>query len=171
MSEILPTTGPGFLASPRFPAMLSRTQAFSGGAELWKIPSFTESTWSRRFNWLCNQLLVKDTVKTQLRELPDLQQLKDWGIHLPQKNTSSFSEAPVLFVSSEFLPNRWLHLSSAKRTESWILEGLNSAESLKVDGLRFFLPDEMSFSLFEKFWGNLSPELRHRPFEVSCVAD
>jgi hypothetical protein len=171
MSEIPTSTGSDSLVLPRFPQMLSRAQAFSGGAELWKIPSFSESTWSRRFNWLCNQLLIKASMQKEPRELPSPQQLQEWGIQLPQKISSSFQESSVLFVSSDFLPNRWLHLSSAQTPETWIIEALNSAESLKVRGLRFFLPDEMNSSAFEKLWKNLSPELRHRPFEVSCVGD
>ncbi len=153
------------------PQILARAQALSEGAELWKIASFVESFWTRRLNWLCNQILLK--APAQLHRLDSLQisELRERGIFMNPQPEPSFSEGALLFASESFLPNRWLHQSPIQTPETWITQGIQSAQKLNAQGLRFFLPDGMSSADFQMHWKLLPKDLQNLNLEVTFVGE
>ncbi len=118
--------------------ILNKELALTDGADLWILPSFAYSEWTRRLDWPLN-LQITRAVYHPSPELPvELKRIVDENeLHFDFKQTGG---KPLLIASAGLLPNRITAVVDGDQWEQWLITSLKLWKDLLQPGLRLFLP-------------------------------
>jgi hypothetical protein len=143
--------------------VLSQASAFNPGAELWILPDLEKSPWTAKLDWYLNFQISKASrhqdpkLSNFLREVEkETEQAAVTKIQIP--------EAPLMIVSEEHLPNKWVViLPHAENFEAWVEKISSVWTGLQRPGLRIFLPPGQNAGQLQKFWQ------KHQDFQEFTV--
>lgn len=147
--------------------LLSATQAYQPGADVWILPQPESSQLSRNVDWLLNFQITRGLANEPRRRGEQLETLlKKIKWTLPPSHDKSGS--PLLIASTGRLPTRWVLIPEVWDAE---LSFLNSAADLMPAKLRLFLPASISPDLFRA--STASPQLKDlsKKFEIEVLAE
>ena len=153
-------------------AVTSALNALLEGCELWVVAPFRNSSWTRRINWLSNQMILKGDLPSEFaRNRDELQSyFSQWGV-----DSLGQSPAPktpwTLFPTSAHLPNRWVLLNPTESLEEWIASSMQCFAGLKAKGIRFFLPNGVTAQQFGDVWRHTAETHKDKVSEVSLVLE
>lgn len=146
--------------------VLSSASAFNPGSDLWILPDFSCSRWTRRIDWHLNFQIIRACRRPspEPREFITLIQKET---ELEVFNPVQLPNAPLLISSVSFFPNRWVVvIPNADFFEAWVRQSSDIWEALKHPTLRIFLPTGQSSSSFHNEWSN-----RHATEDFTLVLD
>lgn len=147
--------------------LLSATQAYQPGADVWILPPPEASALARNVDWLLNFQITRGLANEPRRrgeQLEGLLKKIKWA--LPAAHDQSGS--PLLIAAAGRLPTRWVLLPERWDGE---LSFLKAAAELRPAKLRLFLPATVSPDLFRA--STASPLLREMSdrFEIEVLAE
>lgn len=126
------------------PNILSRKDALNDGAELWILPTFRFSEWTRRLDWPLNLQITKSIHHKTKPLSPRMEEILQTYEIKPESITT---RGPLLIASDGLLPNRWTVVVDADQWEPWQKESLKVWKQLGEPSVRLFIP---SFANWEK---------------------
>jgi len=130
--------------------LISPSQAFKSGADLWVISDPEHSSWYHKINWYLLFQIDKTgsynppPPSPQMRALLEKYRISTVCYHRPP----SF---PILVESSFHLPNLWT--VKLNYTVKWLNEVYDIWHSLNQPTLRLFVPKPIERKKIEKRWG------------------
>lgn len=139
--------------------VLYKAGALGAGADVWILPDFDQTTWTRSIDWYLNFQISKAKMFHPRSLSKDLKSLAD---DIPLKSYRPEEPAPLLVASSEFLPNRAVVKLPLKDAKEWTTKAYDIWQQLQKPSLRLFLPRTLRERDFESQW----PE----PVEIESIA-
>ena len=139
--------------------VLYKAGALGAGADIWVLPDFDQTAWTRAIDWYLNFQLSKakmfhpKSLSKNLKKLMGDTPLKDYHAQEP---------APLLVASSEFLPNHAVVKLPFKDEQKWVAKAYEIWQQFQKPSLRLFLPRTLTERDFEPQW----PE----PVEIEIIA-
>ncbi len=136
---------------------LSQVSAFVPGADLWILPPLEKSAWTRKIDWYLNFQISKSRNRLVPHLHPHLEKIiKDNGMPFDDfRRHQSTKIQPLLIASRTQLPNKmtleWM-ASGNETPKEWITNINLCWRDLNQPSLRLFLPADMNFEEFLKFW-------------------
>ena len=135
--------------------VLYKSGALGAGADIWILPSFDQTNWTKIINWCLNFQLSKSKTFQPKPPPPDFQELVAGKFSL--KDYRAKPLAPLFICSSEFFPNQLVIKLAFKDEEFWIYRAYNIWRQLQRPTVRFFLPRTLAETDFESLWLALHP--------------
>lgn len=135
--------------------VLSASNSFNTGADLWIAPDFTESRFAPRLDWYMNFQISHSLnhQKAQLSSRLDSILKQTQLLHL---DFIEDVQSGTLFSTENVLPNRWvLILPKSQPLNTWCERISNKWEGLRRPSLRVFLPKDVAAATFEKAWSRV----------------
>jgi hypothetical protein len=129
--------------------VLPKEEALKSGADLWILPSFRFSEWTKRLDWPLNLQVTKSLthrVKPLSSRLQEI--MAEHEIATP-KTTSG---GPLLIASSDLLPNRWTVILESDQIEAWQKGALEIWKNLGEPSVRVFAPTFLDWRSAKGKW-------------------
>lgn len=135
--------------------VLSSTQSFNSGSDLWVLPDFNHSKLVCKIDWLTNFQLGRLERKTPPKISDELETILQ-KTEFPRFNQLNITE-PLLIPSEQRLPNRWVGIVPFHGDlNPWCKKILKLYEDLNQPSLRIFLPTNLSMNQFTETWRSIS---------------
>lgn len=132
--------------------VLSATEAFSEGSELWIIPDRRNSFWARRIDWHLQFLISRSMIHESPQISPELKRIVTDN-EIDNEIGDISKSAPLLIFSVDLLPNReTVHLPFGNNFKTWIDRAATVWQNLKKPSVRIFLPRAQDVDEFNKIW-------------------
>lgn len=146
--------------------LLSQASAYNPGNDLWIVPHRSQSRWTNRLDWYLNFLIVRNE-KHQRKTPPNELLYILEKTNLPPHHFITKMDDPLIILSEEHLPNRWLiMLPYMDDLLLWTAKIHTTWTGLKAPPFRVFLPQNIANNQFQESWQ------KHSDFQdYSCVAD
>ncbi|MBX3019051.1 MAG: hypothetical protein KF767_14280 [Bdellovibrionaceae bacterium] len=147
--------------------LLSATQAYQPGADVWILPFPEASALARNVDWLLNFQITRGLANEPRRrgeQLEGLLKKVKWS--LPPAHDKAGS--PLLIGAAGRLPTRWVLLP-----ERWDadLQFLQPAADLGPAKVRLFLPANVSPDIFRASVASPFLQQMSRKFEIEVLAE
>ncbi len=135
--------------------ILSPTEAFSQGSELWIIPDRRNSYWARRIDWHLQFLISRSMAHESPQISPELKRIVTDN-EIDNEIGDISKSAPLLIFSVDLLPNReTVHLPFGNNFKTWIERASSVWQNLKKPTVRVFLPRTQNIDEFKNHWADL----------------
>lgn len=147
--------------------LLSATQAFHQGADVWILPSPEVSALSRNIDWQLNFQITRGLANIPRRRGEMLETLLK-KIKWPLPSTHDKDHSPLLIAATGRLPTRWVMMPSVWSAD---LDFLKQVAPLNPGKVRLFLPTTLSPEIFRAT--TASPALRSlsQRFEIEVLSE
>ena len=129
--------------------VLGRDEALKTGAELWILPSFRFSDWTKKLDWPLNLQITKSLShkpKPLSSKLQEIVASNDFKFDSPP------SGGPLLIASSELLPNRWTVVIESDQADGWQKEAMQVWKMLGEPTVRLFTPTFLDWRHAKGAW-------------------
>lgn len=123
--------------------ILNDQSGLNGNAQLWILTQPDSSAWSARLDWHLNGLISQaEHRRPQKMSATLLEVLKSEELEIPITVTANTQS--LLIASEKLLPNQQtVFLTLEGSIEKWIKQGLEIANKLQSNSIRFFLSPQI----------------------------
>ncbi|MBL7542342.1 MAG: hypothetical protein JNL11_00930 [Bdellovibrionaceae bacterium] len=136
--------------------VLSVSQSYNPGAELWIVPDFEHSKIATKLDWYNSFLAGKMTRKESKKMDSYLVEIIE-ETELPDFNIKTATNDVILIPTKSKFPNRWTaFVPHTGGLNEWCLKIHKLYQDLKNPSLRIFLPTNLSLSEFTETWRSIS---------------
>lgn len=129
--------------------VLYKAGALGAGADIWILPDFDQTTWTRAIDWYLNFQLSKAKM---FHPQPLSEELKNLAGEIPLTDYHLDKPAPLLIASSDFLPNHAVVKIPINDEKKWIARAYDIWCQLQRPSLRLFLSRTMEERDIEFQW-------------------
>ena len=131
---------------------ISSVGALTPGANLWIIPDYKVSYWSRKVDWYLSFQVAKAQIHKSQQMSEPLKEIVE-HCELPFKDTSLPDFMPLLITSQHNLPNKYtVKIEFQGSAQAWLKNIHLVWVNLQRPSLRVFLPNNVNIADVKKYW-------------------
>lgn len=127
--------------------LLSKTQAFNSGSQLWVLPLDPKSSWMSELDWHLNFMISNFFYRTHTPRPENLIEICNGCDFESKDNRKPLSDLnmPLLLSSAQYLPAQWVLLLPEEMFSSLEIDFKKTWEKLGKPNTRFFLNPKNNF--------------------------